>query len=64
MLTLEGIHRPQIPQEAPHLHEPFALFTQLQLLVLPGRNSNHCRVQQIPVCKALHIRDITEWSND
>lgn len=40
VLTLEGIYRPQIPQEASHLHKPSALFN-LQLLVLPGGNSNH-----------------------
>lgn len=62
MLTLEGIYRPHIPQEAPHLHEPSAFFN-LQLLVLPGRNSNHDRVQRFTACKALHIHDIIEWYN-
>ena len=39
MLTLEGIYRPQIPWEAPCLHEPSAVFN-LQLLVLPGGSRN------------------------
>lgn len=39
MLTLEGIYQPQIPWEAPCLHEPSAVFN-LQLLVLPGGSRN------------------------
>lgn len=42
MLTLEGIYRPQIPREAPCLHEPSAVFN-LQLLVLPGSSSSRWR---------------------
>lgn len=60
MLTLEGIYRPQIPPEAPHLHEPSAL-CNLQLLVLTGRNSSGKGAQQFPVCRALRVHDITQW---
>ena len=42
MLTLEGIYQPQIPWEAPCLHEPSAVFN-LQLLVLPGGSRNRWR---------------------